>query len=113
VASKAGDNGSPANDCPAVLAAGGEEGWIFGLICNYPCKSPVLLAIFCMAKEFGIAAVKIIKRVSDEYEEAVMKFLFILLFASALFFTVVLMMLINIVLAEVDAFIYNHRHKNY
>lgn len=42
-----------------------------------------------------------------------MKYLFILLFASALFSTVALMMMINIVLAEVDAFLYNHRKKRF
>lgn len=42
-----------------------------------------------------------------------MKYLFILLFASALFSTVALMMMINIVLAEVDAFLYSHKKKRY
>ena len=42
-----------------------------------------------------------------------MKYLFIILFASALFSTVALMMLINIVLAEVGAFLYNYRKKRY
>ena len=42
-----------------------------------------------------------------------MKYLFIFLFASALFSTVALIMLFNIVIAEVDAFLHNHKQKKY